>query len=163
MFWYSYFDQSSNKLYLDEIKSAKRPLVGKSARTWPPWVNLLIFFYMLWINDSMCIVHFVSDEEVQVLDAPPVGQKMSAKLLQFHENYRPAYYGTWRKTSRKLSARNPFAKDDVSSCLVMCGCWSIWMNAFSHCLITKLTVMMNGRKKNQVKASLTQRSVAGFP
>ncbi|CAG8441239.1 7244_t:CDS:2 [Acaulospora colombiana] len=42
------------------------------------------------------------------------------KLLQFGENYRPAYYGifrslemcgTWTKTSKRISGRNPFAKD----------------------------------------------------
>lgn len=34
-----------------------------------------------------------------------------AKLLQFVENNRPAYFGTWRKTSRSVSGRRPFAKD----------------------------------------------------
>uniref|UniRef100_A0A7E4V3T1 Chromatin assembly factor 1 subunit A n=1 Tax=Panagrellus redivivus TaxID=6233 RepID=A0A7E4V3T1_PANRE len=31
------------------------------------------------------------------------------KLFQFHENYRPPYYGTWRKTSTVITGRNPFA------------------------------------------------------
>jgi hypothetical protein len=33
------------------------------------------------------------------------------KLLSFHEDIRPAYYGTWSKTSRVITGRNPFAKD----------------------------------------------------
>eukprot|EP00106_Octopus_bimaculoides_P016925 XP_014784367.1 PREDICTED: chromatin assembly factor 1 subunit A-like [Octopus bimaculoides] len=33
------------------------------------------------------------------------------KLLQFHTNYRPPYYGTWRKSSNVLSAKNPWKKD----------------------------------------------------
>ncbi|CAG8470138.1 530_t:CDS:2 [Acaulospora morrowiae] len=37
--------------------------------------------------------------------------KVWMKLLQFGEDKRPAYYGTWTKTSKKISARNPFAKD----------------------------------------------------
>ncbi|TSK53654.1 Chromatin assembly factor 1 subunit A [Bagarius yarrelli] len=33
------------------------------------------------------------------------------KLLQFHENYRPAYWGTWRKKSTHISPRCPFKQD----------------------------------------------------
>jgi len=39
------------------------------------------------------------------------GSFMRAKLLQFHENYRPAYYGTWRKHSSVISARHPLKLD----------------------------------------------------
>lgn len=35
------------------------------------------------------------------------------KLLQFQENYRPAYYGTWQKKSSIISRRNPFRRDMV--------------------------------------------------
>ncbi|PIK44188.1 putative chromatin assembly factor 1 subunit A-like [Apostichopus japonicus] len=34
-----------------------------------------------------------------------------AKLLQFHENHRPPYFGTWRKRSVSVTGRKPFAKD----------------------------------------------------
>ena len=34
------------------------------------------------------------------------------KLLQFHENHRPPYFGTFTKSSTKLSFKNPFKKDD---------------------------------------------------
>lgn len=40
--------------------------------------------------------------------------KYRAKLLLFKENKRPAYYGTWRKKSKSISARRPFAQDAVS-------------------------------------------------
>ncbi|KAF6727887.1 Chromatin assembly factor 1 subunit A [Oryzias melastigma] len=33
------------------------------------------------------------------------------KLLQFHENYRPAYWGTWSKKSSNISPRCPFKQD----------------------------------------------------
>ena len=36
---------------------------------------------------------------------------MKAKFLKFHENYRPAYYGTWKKKSKFISARKPLGKD----------------------------------------------------
>uniref|UniRef100_A0A8C9TH28 Chromatin assembly factor 1, subunit A (p150) n=1 Tax=Scleropages formosus TaxID=113540 RepID=A0A8C9TH28_SCLFO len=35
------------------------------------------------------------------------------KLLQFHENYRPAYWGTWRKKSKLISPRYPLRQDKV--------------------------------------------------
>ncbi|KAF8564516.1 hypothetical protein P879_09036 [Paragonimus westermani] len=36
---------------------------------------------------------------------------LRAKWLQFVENYRPAYYGTWRRRSRIVNGRRPFAQD----------------------------------------------------
>ncbi|CAG8616388.1 10982_t:CDS:10, partial [Racocetra persica] len=38
-------------------------------------------------------------------------KKIWMKLLQFEENYRPPYYGTWTKSSKIISGRRPFAKD----------------------------------------------------
>ncbi|XP_055514230.1 chromatin assembly factor 1 subunit A isoform X1 [Leucoraja erinacea] len=35
------------------------------------------------------------------------------KLLQFRENHRPAYWGSWQKKSAKVNPRNPFAKDEL--------------------------------------------------
>ncbi|CAL8084048.1 unnamed protein product [Calicophoron daubneyi] len=37
---------------------------------------------------------------------------LRAKLFQFVENYRPAYYGTWRRRSRTVTGRRPFARDE---------------------------------------------------
>ena len=39
--------------------------------------------------------------------------KYRAKLLLFKENRRPAYYGTWRKKSKSITARRPFFQDAV--------------------------------------------------
>ncbi|KAK6061919.1 hypothetical protein COOONC_00410 [Cooperia oncophora] len=33
---------------------------------------------------------------------------MRAKLFQFHDNYRPPYYGTWRTRSKTITGRRPF-------------------------------------------------------
>ena len=38
--------------------------------------------------------------------------KIKGKLLQFHENYRPAYFGSWRKRSASVRARTPLKKDE---------------------------------------------------
>merc|ERR1712112_761654 len=35
-----------------------------------------------------------------------------AKLLQFHTNQRPAYWGTWTKVSAHVNGRKPFSKDE---------------------------------------------------
>lgn len=37
--------------------------------------------------------------------------RMRPKLLLFSENRRPAYWGTWRKTSHAVAPRRPFAKE----------------------------------------------------
>ena len=41
----------------------------------------------------------------------PLLPKLRPKLLQFRENYRPAYWGTWRKRSRLVTGRRPLGKD----------------------------------------------------
>lgn len=41
-------------------------------------------------------------------------RKVCCKLLQFHTNHRPAYFGSWRKKSNTISPRAPFRKDIVS-------------------------------------------------
>ena len=59
-----------------------------------------------------------ADDDIVLLDNEKETEKennnMHVKLLQFSENYRPPYYGTWRKSSKFVSPRNPFKKDEVS-------------------------------------------------
>lgn len=47
-----------------------------------------------------------------ILHVPNVRLVLRMKLLQYHENVRPAYYGTFTKHSYKVSGRRPFAKDE---------------------------------------------------
>ncbi|XP_076051964.1 uncharacterized protein LOC143031691 [Oratosquilla oratoria] len=49
-------------------------------------------------------------EEVENENKP--SSNVKAKLLQFCENQRPAYWGTWRKKTTKVNARKPFNKDE---------------------------------------------------
>ena len=44
-------------------------------------------------------------------DAESYVRTRHVKLLQFVENYRPAYFGTWNKISLSISGRNPFIED----------------------------------------------------
>ncbi|KAK7496888.1 hypothetical protein BaRGS_00011868 [Batillaria attramentaria] len=53
------------------------------------------------------------DVELMVHDSETVKKVMHAvKLLQFHTDYRPPYYGTWRKPVKRVSPRNPWKKDE---------------------------------------------------
>ncbi|GFS10320.1 chromatin assembly factor 1 subunit A [Elysia marginata] len=52
-------------------------------------------------------------EDIEVVHDPEALKKVihKVKLLQFHTDYRPPYYGTWSKVP-KLSPRNPWKKDE---------------------------------------------------
>jgi hypothetical protein len=52
-------------------------------------------------------------------DAQPFAEQQVIKVpnkyrfLSFHEDCRPAYHGTWSRTSSVISGRNPFGKDNT--------------------------------------------------
>lgn len=87
-----------------------------------------------------------------------------AKLIQFHENRRPPYWGTFQKMSTQIRPRNPFRMDIVSA-----GRHSVGESLalptivlfffFRICLITKWTVMMNGKKKSRERVYMVQMYV----
>jgi len=52
----------------------------------------------------------IHDDGVEI-DAGDDISKTRTKLLQFHENHRPPYYGTWRRKSAMICARNPWKLD----------------------------------------------------
>ncbi|CAG8558572.1 11390_t:CDS:2 [Diversispora eburnea] len=57
------------------------------------------------------IKNVVSIKKLMQQSQPSEKGKIWMKLLQFCDNCRPAYYGTWTKASQKISPRNPFVKD----------------------------------------------------
>ena len=62
---------------------------------------------------------FVSSDVVIVesskVDGVPERRKFGRmKLLQFSENHRPAYWGTWNKKTTVIRPRDPWAQDRVS-------------------------------------------------
>lgn len=79
--------------YLDELKSGKTKPIrsGRVIRTNPQ-----------------------PSEDCEVVHDPEALKKVihKVKLLQFHTDYRPPYYGTWRKAPT-LSAKNPWKKDEA--------------------------------------------------
>ncbi|EDV21029.1 uncharacterized protein TRIADDRAFT_60375 [Trichoplax adhaerens] len=54
------------------------------------------------------VMEITAAEEVQFRHQ----EMVAIKFLQFHDNYRPAYFGTWRKSSKTISPRNPWRKDE---------------------------------------------------
>jgi hypothetical protein len=44
--------------------------------------------------------------------------KMKAKYYHFYEDYRPPYYGTWRRKSLAITGRRPFSRTDKVNLLI---------------------------------------------
>jgi len=54
----------------------------------------------------------IKDDSKQLNTSQTVIERKKFKLFMFHTNYRPPYYGTWKKKSCVISAKNPFKKDE---------------------------------------------------
>lgn len=56
-----------------------------------------------------------NENSIDIVELESVQTKFKVKFLMFDpKNYRrPPYYGTWRKRSKVIGPKNPFAKDDV--------------------------------------------------
>ena len=54
------------------------------------------------------------DNDVIIMSSPNVLPRPRMKLLQFHSNVRPPYFGSWRKKSKVISGRAPFKIDKVT-------------------------------------------------
>ncbi|XP_013169862.1 PREDICTED: chromatin assembly factor 1 subunit A-B-like [Papilio xuthus] len=96
----------SNKLYVKSLKEGlNKPM--SSGKTWP-------------LSDKE------NDDDVMIVedDLPPIDdaneilscetsarERLRPKLLSFHENRRPPYWGTWRKRSTFVTPRRPFQQD----------------------------------------------------
>lgn len=91
-------EQNFTEKYLSEIKNKSR--VRKSGKTWP--------------YDDICDdVVIVEDVDLgqSICGEKPKTTKIRAKLLQFHDTIRPAYYGTWSKKSKVIRPRRPLAQE----------------------------------------------------
>ncbi|KAJ8718548.1 hypothetical protein PYW08_002785 [Mythimna loreyi] len=96
---------SEKGLYLKCLKNGtSQPL--SSGKTWP-------------LSDKDDDVMIVEDELPMPEDAgeiltcePAQREKLRPKLLSFHENRRPPYWGTWRKKSASVGPRRPFGQDE---------------------------------------------------
>lgn len=71
-------------------------------------------------NSGRTEVRMAKDSDIQILDDSvdkrkdmPGYIKWRMKLLQFKENRRPAYWGTWKHKPKEVTARRPLAKEQV--------------------------------------------------
>lgn len=129
-------------------------------------------------TQSVCVCCAVSWNSVVLIegqkpDGVPDRQHCGRmKLLQFHENYRPAYWGTWSKKTSVVSPRCPFRQDKVRprATIISLSLVSRLSNVLSsscvprNCWTMRLTVMKNGRRKSQGNLFLTVKgSVSSRP
>jgi chromatin assembly factor 1 subunit A len=96
--------QSQDKLYLDQLRS-KKIIPQTSSSTWA--LDDFKDDEILILEDDD--ISGVTDNIVE--SYPTANQLPRPKLLQFWENRRPPYWGTWRKKSQSIRPKNPFYMD----------------------------------------------------
>ncbi|XP_065351665.1 chromatin assembly factor 1 subunit A [Cloeon dipterum] len=101
------------QLYLQQLKT-KDFIPKKSGKTFPASENI--------VDDDVIVIEKEDiEEEVEKVgellvtnNAPEKNIKPArVKLLQFVENRRPAYWGTWSKKSTCVTPKKPFAQDKI--------------------------------------------------
>uniref|UniRef100_A0A8C2TH80 Chromatin assembly factor 1 subunit A n=1 Tax=Coturnix japonica TaxID=93934 RepID=A0A8C2TH80_COTJA len=88
--------QNSEVSFLRDLKCRK------PRRTGPTFVNNSTDI----VNSDVVVVDNCKTDAV-----PERGKFGRMKLLQFCENHRPAYWGTWNKKTTMIRPRNPWSKD----------------------------------------------------
>ncbi|XP_059487708.1 chromatin assembly factor 1 subunit A-B [Neocloeon triangulifer] len=105
--------QSAEKLYLQMLQN-KEVIPKKSAKTFPASENVP--------DDDIRIIEKEEvEDEVEKFGEIVVTSNVleknlkppRAKLLQFSENRRPAYWGTWSKKSTSITPKKPFGQDKM--------------------------------------------------
>ncbi|KAL2712337.1 chromatin assembly factor 1 subunit A-B-like [Vespula squamosa] len=92
----------NSDLYLAVMK-AKKTITHNSGKTWPLETK---------DNEIIVLDEEENDSKSSIIFQPEVVvDKNRPKLLQFYENRRPPYWGTWRKKSNSINPRRPFSKD----------------------------------------------------
>ena len=81
-------------------------------------VRVKFLHYPYLVKNLTSCINFLTDEDDapankdEIIVAPANVGRMHAKFLQFGENRRPAYWGTWRKQTKTVGPRRPFGKDE---------------------------------------------------
>uniref|UniRef100_A0A915IP38 Chromatin assembly factor 1 subunit A dimerization domain-containing protein n=1 Tax=Romanomermis culicivorax TaxID=13658 RepID=A0A915IP38_ROMCU len=107
-------NKTHENLYLSEIKSGAHKITAecrnrkKRGAFYRCRKSPLIPDDIVQVDDNFQSVNIPMNEEQT--DEIASKRILVAKLLQFTENWRPPYYGTWRKVCKKLNGRNPFLK-----------------------------------------------------
>ncbi|CAL1678089.1 unnamed protein product [Lasius platythorax] len=95
-------DVQKSELYLEDIKKGKI-IPCTSSKTWPLEAK----------DDDIILLDEDNDGSSNIISDTHKLEKHRPKLLQFSENRRPPYWGTWRKRSNVLNPRRPFAKEKL--------------------------------------------------
>ncbi|XP_075759151.1 chromatin assembly factor 1 subunit A [Pelodiscus sinensis] len=89
--------QTSDVSFLEELKCRKQRKSGPT---------VVCYHSADVVNSDVVIVDSCK------MDSVPERKKFGRmKLLQFSENHRPAYWGTWNKKTAVIRPRNPWSKD----------------------------------------------------
>ncbi|XP_069695824.1 chromatin assembly factor 1 subunit A-like [Periplaneta americana] len=99
-------NQAKSASYLDDIRN-KKVTPQSSSCTWA-------------VSDFKNDVIILDDEDDDItggaanniVEYAATGHVPRPKLLQFWENRRPPYWGTWRKKSQNIGPKKPFSKDE---------------------------------------------------
>ena len=119
IFFFLFFSLESpsgpSGLYLEILKTNNYQPKNGQSRTWP-----LKAKNGQESDDEIEILDDDDEEEEEVDEDAEADKAMEekpsqksykrAKLFQFHENQRPAYWGTWTKKHHKINGRKPFAR-----------------------------------------------------
>uniref|UniRef100_A0A8C5PB38 Chromatin assembly factor 1 subunit A n=1 Tax=Leptobrachium leishanense TaxID=445787 RepID=A0A8C5PB38_9ANUR len=96
-------EQNYHTSFLLEIKARKPKSMGQTV---VPQVVQILEDPVVDLDGT-----FMLEEPVNKSTVPERQRFGRMKLLQFCENYRPAYWGTWNRRSRIIASRKPWAQD----------------------------------------------------
>ncbi|XP_073542456.1 chromatin assembly factor 1 subunit A isoform X2 [Phyllobates terribilis] len=103
-------DQDSESLFLMEIKGRKPRRMGQTRTPHLPNLTSETEDVQILENTDEAIQENIIVEKRSMLERRKLGKM---KLFQFCENYRPAYWGTWNRSSAVINPRKPWAQDTL--------------------------------------------------
>ncbi|KAG9471673.1 hypothetical protein GDO78_013791 [Eleutherodactylus coqui] len=101
-------EQDSESSFLSEIKVRKPRRMGRTMMPQLPSVPSNETEDVQVLEDTALPDNVIIEEPNMPESRKPLGK---LKLLQFCENYRPAYWGTWNRSSTVINPRKPWAQD----------------------------------------------------
>ncbi|XP_077129179.1 chromatin assembly factor 1 subunit A isoform X1 [Ranitomeya variabilis] len=101
-------DQDSESLFLMEIKGRKPRRMGQTKMPHLPNLTSETEDVQILENTDEAIQENIIVEKQNIQERRKLGKM---KLFQFCENYRPAYWGTWNRSSTMINPRKPWTQD----------------------------------------------------
>ncbi|XP_077331902.1 chromatin assembly factor 1 subunit A isoform X2 [Lithobates pipiens] len=98
-------EQTSEINFLLELKTRKPRMMGRTVILKLPQISDT--------DDVQVVTETDTTEHENITHEHVVPERRKMKLLQFCENYRPAYWGTWNRSSTVICPRRPWAQDNA--------------------------------------------------